>query len=117
MQGIGLCPVLSRQHYRHLCLAKQTLFLLPSLRFQVEWDAECQRVLKSRIADGYLDDGPVFSDAQSYTPSKTVLDSCEGLIGGFPCQVLWIQSIAVLKDKFSMFLFGGLLCSIVYSCV
>lgn len=72
---------------------------------KVEWSPECQQVLKARIKDGYLDHAPVFSDVEAYKPSQSVQDSCEGLVGGFPCQApcssmkVWIGTFFVWKYK------------------
>lgn len=36
----------------------------------VEWDNYCQRVLQARIADGLLDDAPIFGDIKEFNGSR-----------------------------------------------
>lgn len=51
----------------------------------VERDEYCQRVIRARIRDGYLDDAPIFSDIRSFSglPYRGRVDL---LTAGFPCQ-------------------------------
>lgn len=51
----------------------------------VEWDEYCQSVLQQRIADGWLDDAPIWDDAQTFdgTAWRGYADI---LTAGFPCQ-------------------------------
>ncbi len=51
----------------------------------VEWDKYCQRVLQARIADGYLDDAPIWDDVRTFDGSAW--RGCVDVItAGFPCQ-------------------------------
>lgn len=62
----------------------------------VEKDPYCVRVLKARIADGYLHDAPIWSDVRSFTKRnnatrryiRTLRQMAHSLVitGGFPCQ-------------------------------
>ena len=47
----------------------------------VEIDKFCQKVLKARIKDGYLDDAEIFNDIKEFKWKKTDM-----VVGGFPCQ-------------------------------
>ena len=47
----------------------------------VEIDKFCQKVLKARIKDGYLDDAEIFDDIKTFKWEKTDM-----VVGGFPCQ-------------------------------
>ncbi len=51
----------------------------------MEIDPYCQKVLKARIQDGYLDDAPIFPDIRAFNGEQ-----CRGLVdiitAGFPCQ-------------------------------
>lgn len=47
----------------------------------VEIDKFCQKVLKARIKDGYLDDAEIFDDIKEFKWKKTDM-----VVGGFPCQ-------------------------------
>jgi len=51
----------------------------------VEWDRYCQRVLQARIADGHLDDAPIWDDIKSFDgrPWRGCVDIVSA---GFPCQ-------------------------------
>jgi len=51
----------------------------------VEKDSYCQRVLRARIADGYLDDAPIFDDVRTFDglPYRGKVDI---VTAGFPCQ-------------------------------
>jgi len=47
----------------------------------VEIDKFCQKVLRARIEDGYLDDAEIFNDIKEFKWKKTDM-----VVGGFPCQ-------------------------------
>lgn len=51
----------------------------------VEQDEYCQRVLRARIRDGFLDDAPIFSDVRAFNglPYRGRVDCVSA---GFPCQ-------------------------------
>ena len=51
----------------------------------VEQDTYCQRVLQARIADGILDDAPIWDDVRTFNgcPWRGQVDVVSG---GFPCQ-------------------------------
>ena len=51
----------------------------------VEWNDYCQRVIKARIADGLLDDAPLWDDVKTFdgTPWRGLVDV---ITAGFPCQ-------------------------------
>ncbi|MBM3274389.1 MAG: DNA cytosine methyltransferase, partial [Candidatus Sericytochromatia bacterium] len=57
---------------------------IPDLRVvaYVEQDADCQRVLRARIADGLLDDAPIFDDVRTFEWGA----GADLVFGGFPCQ-------------------------------
>ena len=57
---------------------------IPDLRVvaYVEQDADCQRVLRARIADGLLDDAPIFDDVRTFEWGARA----DLVFGGFPCQ-------------------------------
>lgn len=44
----------------------------------------CQRVLQLRIADGILDDAPIWDDVRSFPAQQFA--GCDLISGGFPCQ-------------------------------
>lgn len=59
----------------------------------VEWDEGAQGILRARIADGCLEDAPIWDDAQSFTRSNNAvrryiraLRGKVGITAGFPCQ-------------------------------
>lgn len=57
---------------------------------EVEWDSFCQSVLASRIQDGLLPAAKILGDIESFHPEQHPEAAvCEGLVGGFPCQVPW----------------------------
>lgn len=60
---------------------------VPDLRVVAycEADPYCQRVLRARIADGLLDDAPIFDDVRSFEWPEGGADL---VFGGFPCQDL-----------------------------
>ena len=53
----------------------------------VEWNDYCQRVIAQRIADGYLDSAPIFTDVREFAQSGAA-DQYRGIAdvvtGGFP---------------------------------
>lgn len=55
----------------------------------VEWNEYCQRVIAQRIADGYLDEAPIFTDVREFAQSGAA-DQYRGIAdvvsAGFPCQ-------------------------------
>lgn len=55
----------------------------------VEWNEYCQRVIAQRIADGYLDSAPIFTDVREFARSGAA-DQYRGIAdvvsAGFPCQ-------------------------------
>lgn len=55
----------------------------------VEWNEYCQRVIAARIADGYLDEAPIFGDVRAFVRDGYA-QAYSGLVdvvsGGFPCQ-------------------------------
>ena len=55
----------------------------------VEYNEYCQRVIRQRIEDGYLDEAPIFSDVNAVI-SEGDADAYKGMVGvvsaGFPCQ-------------------------------
>lgn len=55
----------------------------------VEWNEYCQRVIAARIADGYLDRAPIFTDVREFAQSGAA-DQYRGIAdvvsAGFPCQ-------------------------------
>lgn len=55
----------------------------------VEWNEYCQRVIAARIADGYLDRAPIFTDVREFAQSGAA-DQYRGVAdvvsAGFPCQ-------------------------------
>lgn len=55
----------------------------------VEWNPYCQKVLQARIADGYLDAAPIFSDIRKFV-SEGYAESYQGMVdvisAGWPCQ-------------------------------
>jgi len=55
----------------------------------VEYNEYCQRVIRQRIEDGYLDEAPIFSDVNAFI-SEGYADAYKGMVGvvsaGFPCQ-------------------------------
>lgn len=54
----------------------------------VEWDKYCQSVIRARIADGVLDDAPIFGDIRHFNAAYASLyaGKVDWLSGGFPCQ-------------------------------
>lgn len=50
----------------------------------VERDPYCQRVIRARIADGWLDDAPIWDDVDTFDgpPWRGLVD---GIFAGFPC--------------------------------
>lgn len=82
----------------------------------VEIDGYCQRVLASRMADGFLDPAPIFGDVRAFLRdglARSYRGVAELVSAGFPCQPfslagsrlgaaddrnLWPETIAVLRD-------------------
>lgn len=60
---------------------------VPALRTAgyVESDAYCRKIIRARIADGLLDDAPIFDDVRSFDPEPWA-DQIDIVIGGPPCQ-------------------------------
>ncbi len=78
----------------------------------VEVDAYCQRVLQARIADGMLDDAPMWDDVRTFD-GKPWRGCVDLLSAGFPCQPftaagkrigehdernLWPETIRVIRE-------------------
>lgn len=61
---------------------------------EVEQDPYCRDVLRCRMQEGFLDEGPVFDDVKEFHLSdlRTSQPPCasapNGIVAGFPCQVL-----------------------------
>lgn len=72
---------------RKFSLIAYQLFILHLVTtcLEVEWSSFCQEVIRSRMADGFVAQAPIFSDIKSFTPSGSLLD-CDGYLLGFPCQ-------------------------------
>ena len=55
----------------------------------VEFNEYCQKVIKQRIADGILDEAPIFGDIRTFI-NEGYAESYKGMVdiltGGFPCQ-------------------------------
>ena len=55
----------------------------------VEYEDYCQRVIRARINDGYLDEAPIFGDIRTFI-SDGYAESYQGMVdvvsAGFPCQ-------------------------------
>lgn len=81
----------------------------------VEYEDYCQRVIRARINDGYLDEAPIFSDIRTFL-SEGYAESYKGMVdvvtAGFPCQPfstagkrqgeddernMWPQTIEVIR--------------------
>lgn len=55
----------------------------------VEWEPYCQAVLSQRIADGHLDEAPIFGDVREFVQSGAAsqyLGVADVVSAGFPCQ-------------------------------
>lgn len=55
----------------------------------VEWNEYCQRVIAARIADGYLDSAPIFTDVREFAQSgaaEQYRGVADVVSAGFPCQ-------------------------------
>lgn len=78
----------------------------------VEWDEYCQRVLQARIADGLLDDAPIFGNIREFKGSLW-RGHVDVVTAGFPCQPfsvagkqdgandsrnLWPETIRVIRE-------------------
>lgn len=51
----------------------------------VEADKACRAVLRARIADGLLDDAPIFEDVVTF-PAARLRGYAGAVVAGFPCQ-------------------------------
>ena len=66
----------------------------------MESDPECQMILKLRQAEGFIDKAPVFGNVETVDEDAgALLDQCEELVGGFPCQATFHK----LKTDLSCF--------------
>ena len=69
-------------------LAEQHLLGMKCMGY-VEYDDYCQKVIKQRIADGFLDTAPIFGDIRTFI-SDGYAESYKGMVdlitGGPPCQ-------------------------------
>lgn len=58
-------------------------------RGYVEYDNYCQKVIRQRIKDGFLDSAPIFGDIREFI-SEGYAESYKGMVdvitAGFPCQ-------------------------------
>ena len=67
----------------------------------VEYNEYCQRVIRQRIEDGYLDEAPIFSDVNAFI-SEGYADAYKGMVGvisaGFPCQPFSVAGKKAAKD-------------------
>ena len=55
----------------------------------VEWDKYCQKVLRQRILDGYLDNAPIFGDIREFLDTgcaELYQGVTDVVTAGFPCQ-------------------------------
>ena len=60
---------------------------LLNCNIQVENNAFCRAALSARMGDHLLDRAPLVSDVETFTPDAAMAAACDGIIGGFPCQV------------------------------
>jgi len=51
----------------------------------VEWDPYCQKVLRTRIKDGALDDAPIHDDVSTFNGTH-LRGKVDVVAAGFPCQ-------------------------------
>ena len=86
---------------RKFSLIAYQLFILHLVTtcLEVEWSSFCQEVIRSRMADGFVAQAPIFSDIKSFTPSGSLLD-CDGYLLGFPCQAgcFFIEASCACSD-------------------
>ena len=62
---------------------------------QVERDPYCAEVIQCRIADGLAAPGTLFHDiTECYLPAA-MSATLDGIVGGFPCQAIRLQSFKV----------------------
>ena len=66
------------------------------LRAEVEQSEFCQQVLRARMADKALPRVPIFGNVEDFHPHHEGLGSCDGVIGGFPCQEAWMEAVSLL---------------------
>ena len=60
----------------------------------MEADEFAAGVIGARMEEGHLPRAPVFPDITTFDPSPEMQEQVQCMSGGFPCQVLWIQSVS-----------------------
>lgn len=55
---------------------------------KVEQNEHCVAVLRSRMFEKMIADGPVAEDVTTYIPSPSIKKRARGICAGFPCQAL-----------------------------
>lgn len=73
------------------------LSLLLKLFSEVENSTWCQSILEARMAEGHLHKGQILGDITDFTPTGSLQDGIDGIVGGFPCQVVWNNEIEVFS--------------------